>query len=423
MSDTVSSMSQPAPTSDLPPLDRAINAFRARFGREPSLVAAAPGRVNLIGEHTDYNDGFVLPIAIDRRTIVAIDWSRSGTSRLHAADLGAAVELGDLRSLRAAPGLSHDAENNLVRTGSWASYIAGVLSNLAAIAPDLARRGVELSVASDVPLGSGLSSSASLEVAVATAAAALVGVAIPPRELAALCRDAEHRFAGVPCGIMDQFIAAMGQPDHALLIDCRTQSAELVAMPGADRAVVVVMDSRVRHSLASGEYARRRDTCRAACGVMGLVSLRDATPELLARHAPTAGSSGGLSQLQHARARHVVSENARTLAAAEAFRSGNLEQVGRLMLASHASLRDDYQVSCPELDTLVELAAGVPGVFGARMTGGGFGGCAVALATPQAADRLAREIPAAYRKRHAIAQGHDACVFITGARCGAAVLA
>ncbi|MBL8759703.1 MAG: galactokinase [Phycisphaerae bacterium] len=419
------------PFSDQPPLDRAAAAFRAHFARDPRLSAAAPGRVNLIGEHTDYNDGFVLPIAIDRRTVVCIDWSRTATTRVHAADLNTSAEFPDLKSLRAAPDLTLDIDNNRVRAGSWASYVGGVLSNLAAIAPALASRGVELSIASSVPLGSGLSSSASLEVGVAAAAAALAGVSIPPRDLAILCRDAEHRFAGVPCGIMDQFIAAMGQPDHALLIDCRTQAAELVAMPGADRAVVVVMDSRVKHSLASGQYAQRRDTCRAACRVMGIESLREATPELLARFAPDAGSSGGLSTIEHARARHIVSENARTLAAAAAFRAGDLAEVGRLMLASHASLRDDYQVSCPELDALVELASRVPGVFGARMTGGGFGGCAIALATPDAAAHLVRDIPAAYRVRLALAANPvansganlDARVFITSAQGGAAVLA
>ena len=405
------------------PSQRVSAVFAEQFEQQPDLLVRAPGRVNLIGEHTDYNDGFVLPIAIDRRTIVAIDWSRTATTRIHAADLNSSAELTDLKSVRTAPDLAQDVDNNRVRTGSWVSYVAGVLSNLAAIAPNLAARGVELSIATSVPLGSGLSSSASLEVAVATAAAALAGVSIPPRDLAALCRDAEHRFAGVPCGIMDQFIAAMGQPDHALLIDCRTQAAELVAMPGPDRAVVVVMDSRVKHSLASGEYAQRRDTCRAACRVMGIESLRDATPELLSRYTPDVGSSGGLSTIEFARARHIVSENARTLAAAAALRAGKLDEVGRLMLASHASLRDDYQVSCPELDTLVDLAAQVPGVFGARMTGGGFGGCAIALATPAAADRLVREIPAAYRARHALPGNLDARVFITSAQSGASVLA
>lgn len=411
------------PSSDHPPLERARAAFLAHCARPPRLVAAAPGRVNLIGEHTDYNDGFVLPIAIDRRTVVCIDWSSNSASHVHAADLNASVELPSLRSLRPEAGLARDIEGDRVRSGSWVSYVAGVLSNVAAIAPPLETRGVDLTIASSVPLGSGLSSSASLEVGVATAAASLVNLTIPPRDLAALCRDAEHRFAGVPCGIMDQFIAAMGRHDHALLIDCRTQAAELVAMPGADRAVVVVMDSRVKHSLASGQYAQRRDTCRAACRVLGIESLRDATPELLARHAPGAGSPATLAPIEHARARHIVTENARTLAAASALRAGNLEEVGRLMLASHASLRDDYQVSCRELDTLVELAAQVPGVFGARMTGGGFGGCAIALATPEAAQRLAHQIPAAYRARHTLPEGLDARVFVTSACDGAGVVA
>jgi galactokinase len=411
------------PFTDQSPLDRARAAFLAHFARPPRLVAAAPGRVNLIGEHTDYNDGFVLPIAIDRRTVVCIDWSLDSTTHIHAADLNASVDLPALNSLRPDPSLSLDADAARIRTGSWVSYAAGVLANLAAALPTLAARGVDLTIASSVPLGSGLSSSASLEVAVATAAAALVGASISPRDLAALCRDAEHRFAGVPCGIMDQYIAAMGRHDHALLIDCRTQAAELVAMPGADRAEVVVMDSRVKHALASGQYAERRDTCRAACRVMGIDSLRDASPELLALHAPGARSPAALSPVEHARARHIISENARTLAAAQALRAGDLEEVGRLMLASHSSLRDDYQVSCPELDTLVDLAAQVPGVFGARMTGGGFGGCAIALATPDAAERLARDIPAAYRARHTLPRGTDARVFVTTACDGARVIA
>ncbi len=179
----------------------------------------------------------------------------------------------------------------------------------------------------------------------------------------------------------------------------------------------------MKHSLASGQYAERREDCRAACRVMGIDSLRDASPELLTLHAPGARSPATLSPVEHARARHIISENARTLAAAQALRAGDLEEVGRLMLASHASLREHYQVSCPELDTLVELAAQFPGVFGARMTGGGFGGCAIALATPHAADRLVREIPAAYRARHALPHGLDARVFVTTACDGASVIA
>lgn len=409
--------------------ERARAAFGDRYGREATVVAGAPGRVNLIGEHTDYNDGFVLPIAIDRWTIVCIAWSRDAISRVYSADLDAGFEFDASRPITPVIGLASDVEAGQVRLGSWASYVVGVLANMSSCVPSLAGRGLDIAIASSVPLGSGLSSSASLEVAVATAAAGLAGVRVPPRDIAMLCREAEHRFAGVPCGIMDQYIAAMGRRDHALLIDCRSQSGEHVPMPGADQATLVVMDSRVKHSLASGEYAARRETCRAACRALGIESLRDCTPELLGYGDPGAG--GVLSAIEHARARHIVSENARTLEAAAALRAGDLALVGRLMLASHASLRDDYQVSCPEVDTLVELASAMPGVFGARMTGGGFGGCAIALATPVAADCLVRESPAAYRARHTIAAGPDAHagsgldarVFITSAQGGASVLA
>lgn len=376
------------------PLGRALEAFEVAFARRPRWAAAAPGRVNLIGEHTDYNDGFVMPIAIDRRTVtVGAPAADPSVSRLCAADLNQTVEA-DLR------GPIKPAD---FMRGTWVSYVAGVFAGFSE------RVNIDLAIASSVPIGSGLASSAALEVAIATLLEQAHGVTLDAVAKALIGQRAEHDFAGVPCGIMDQLVSVMGRRDHALLIDCRSREATPVPMPGPDRAAIVVINTRVRHALASGEYAARRATCVAASAQLGVPSLRDATPEMAESRRRDLGRAEFLC------ARHVTTENARTLAAADALRSGDLAAMGRLMTESHASLRDDFRVSCAELDTAVELASGVPGVHGARMTGGGFGGCAIALCESAAVGPLTRAITVGYRKRH-----RRECEVFATAACGGA---
>ncbi len=397
-------------TADNDPLSRARDAFRARFGVSPQWAAAAPGRVNLIGEHTDYNDGYVLPIAIDRRTVVLATPAADPTcSRIHALDLNQTAEV-DLRGLQSASDCPR---------GTWISYVAGVFAHFARatqsphhpVTPSPLQN-IDSVISSSVPIGSGLASSAALEVAVATLLEPVTGHALEPAAKALLCQLAEHEFAGVPCGIMDQFVSVMGRRGHALLIDCRSRETTPVPVPGPHRAIIVVINTRVHHTLASSEYAARRTTCASAARALGLISLRHASPELIEER------RGDLTREEYRCARHVTTENARTLVACEALRSGDLAQVGRLMSDSHSSLRDDFRVSCPELDTVVEIAAAHSGVFGARMTGGGFGGCAIALCEPAAVEPLTRAITLGYRRKHA----RECEVFATEACGGAATV-
>lgn len=382
------------------PRRRAIAEFSAAFGREPVWGASAPGRVNLIGEHTDYNEGFVLPIAIDRVCVaVAGPAADARRSRVLAADLGRTAEVDLARPLEVGEG------SGQVAAGSWLSYIAGVAAQFQRLQGWGALPNLDIAIASSVPLGGGLSSSAAVEVATATLLEQVAGVSLEPRAKALLCQRAEHEFAGVPCGIMDQFVSVMGRTGHAILIDCRSQDATPIPMPAAERVSVVVINSNVRHALAGGEYAARRMACESAAAVLGVTALRDVDLDRLE------GARDRLSEIEYRRARHVVTENSRTLAAADALRAGDLEQMGRLMRESHESLRADYEVSCPELDTLVEVASTIPGVFGARMTGGGFGGCVVAIAEPSSAAALQERVGPEYEMRH----GREAIFFVTAA--------
>lgn len=393
-----------------PDVRTAAAAFTSHFGRPPRFAGLAPGRVNLIGEHTDYSGGFVLPIAIDRACLCLAAPAPAGAgSRIFAADLNEEVAL-DLRAaLSASPETTAIIDGSVARMGSWPSYVTGVIQQFKSHGPSKAVVNLDIFLTSSVPYGSGLSSSAALEVAVATMMEQAVGVTLEPRYKAALCRRAEHEFAGVPCGIMDQFISVMGRRDHALLIDCRSQQADLVPMPSSDRALVVVMNTGVHHELASGEYAKRRDWCIDAAAKLGVPELREAASlESLA-------VSRGLTEEERRAMTHVTGENRRTLGAVSALRAGDLVGFGKLMYESHASLRDVYQVSCDELDTLVEAAASVEGVFGARLTGGGFGGCAIALARPDCLHQLCELASSRYRERH----GRACEIFVTSAGEGA----
>lgn len=331
--------------------------FGATFGGLPELIARAPGRVNLIGEHTDYNDGFVLPCAISRQTLVAARRRDDRQVRAVAGDLG-----GVETSFALDTPIRPDA------AAPWSNYLRGMADGLQAAGLDLP--GADLAILGDMPRGAGLSSSAALENAAGLALAALAGQADFDRtRLALIGQRAEHLFAGCQCGIMDQLVSARAVAGAALLIDCRSLECTPVPLP-ADVAVMIV-HSGIARGLVDGEYNLRRQQCEAAARHFGVAALRD-----LAELPPP----GGLDPVAYARARHVVGENARTLAAADALRAGDLAQLGQLMAASHAAMRDDFAITLPAIDRLVELlqqAIGSDG--GARMTGGGFGGAVVAV--------------------------------------------
>jgi galactokinase len=358
--------------------------FAKLWGAAPRWVVAAPGRVNLIGEHVDYNDGFVLPMAIDRYTVIAAGDAagEQATVRSVAADDEAVIPLAEPRR--------HPER------GHWSNYVAGVLAGC--VARNLRTGGFNALVGSDVPVGGGLSSSAALEVATATLVEAMTGTALEPEAKALLCQRAEHEFAGVPCGIMDQFASVMCRADHLMLLDCRSQQVEQI--PFTDPAVtVLITNSNVKHELAGGEYAERRGQCEAAARALGVVSLRDATPEQLA------AARDRLAPAEYQRARHVIGEIVRTADAADAIRAGDWPRVGTLMYQSHESLRDNYEVSCRELDLLVDLAREIGpagGVFGSRMTGGGFGGSTVSLVQTAKVREVAQRITDGYRRQTGI---------------------
>jgi galactokinase len=374
--------------------------FERRYGRRCEVLARAPGRVNLIGEHTDYNDGYVLPLALEHCTWVAAARREDAHVHVDAVDLGV-QESWPIDRWRDA------------KKPHWTSYIAGVAAILQERGAALG--GVDLVVRSDVPLGSGLSSSAALEVATAVALCELSGMRLSDTELADVAREAEHRFAGVPCGIMDQYISVLGRQDAALLLDCRSQEFEQIPLQ-LGRHTVLIVNSGVKHELAGGEYAKRQKQCQAAVayfrGVDANVrSLRDVTPAMVEEH------FSKMDPLPARRARHVVTEIVRTLDAAEALRRGELDDLGPLLAGSHASLRDDYEVSCTELDLLVDIVSDVPGVIGARMTGGGFGGCIVALALAECVPQIQEVLVDRYDQQ----TGIKSTLIQTRAGAGAAV--
>ena len=366
-------------------------AFEKQFGRKPRWLVAAPGRVNLIGEHTDYNDGFVFPMAIERRVVIAAD--RPATDASNPGPNGATVYSTGLDE-RATLAVEGDIQPG---QRGWTSYVQGVIAGC--LAAGLQPGPFEAVVFSDVPLGGGLSSSAALEVATATLIETMVGRSLDPVEKVLLCQKAEHDFAGMPCGIMDQFSSVMGQQNHLMLLDCRAQAAEMVPLESPELTVLIT-NSNVKHELTGSEYPQRRAQCHRAAEVLGIPALRDATIEQLQAH------QGKLDEVEFRRARHVVTEIERTVEAALAMRQGNWDWLGELMYASHASLRDDYEVSCTELDLLVEISQSLgngSGIIGSRMTGGGFGGCTVSLVRSEAVADVTRQIQEKYEAKTGIA--------------------
>jgi len=381
---------------------QAIGEFKKTYGRPPRWLAAAPGRVNLIGEHTDYNNGFVLPMAIERYTVIAADSPPDGVRHIQ------------FRSTHGDKPMILDLAQPLkpLGKGIWVNYPAGVVAGCAAAG--IHTNGFDALIHSTVPLGGGLSSSAALEVSTATLLEAMTGKKLDPVQKALICQEAEHKFAGVPCGIMDQFISVMGRKDNALLLDCRSRKTEFVPLTDPSIAVLIV-NTNVKHELSGGEYAQRRQQCETAAKLLGVPSLRDATADKL-EHA-----QGKMDEVVFRRARHVIGEIERTLMAAEGFRESNWPTVGQLMYASHDSLRDDYEVSCVELDAVVDIAASIGplgGVIGCRMTGGGFGGCCVALVQADKVDTITQKIAAGYSKR----TGIQATMFVSRPGQGATIL-
>jgi len=378
---------------------RAAQLFTRCFGHPPRWLVAAPGRVNLIGEHTDYNDGFVLPMAIRRYIVIAAGANSGRQVTLHS------VTTGETATFSVRPKVERGEPG-------WSNYVRGVIAGFQKLGKKVA--GFDAIIESTLPFGGGLASSAALEVATATLLEAMAGPALDPVEKALLCQQAEHEFAGVPCGIMDQFTSILAQEDHALLLDCRSRTTTSVAM--TDPAVtVLIINTNVRHKLAESEYAKRRSQCEAAARVLKVAALRDATPEALE------AARRQMEPVVFRRARHVISENQRTLQAAQAIQSSDWDAVGRLMYDSHRSLREDYEVSCPELDTVVDIAQGIGaagGVIGCRMTGGGFGGCAVSLVRTDAVQRTTRALDMAYEKK----TGRQANIFSSRPAAGARVL-
>ncbi|XP_059142189.1 galactokinase-like isoform X2 [Physella acuta] len=357
----------------------ACAAFEKRFGSKPNVASRAPGRVNLIGEHTDYNGGFVFPMALPMVTVMVGNPTASGTCRVETLS-GSTDE----------PRYTEFSVDEL-KPGApkWANYVKGVAAQMPGKIPSF-----DAVICSSVPLGGGVSSSASVEVAVYTFLEQMGGGGqdTPVIDKILRCQKAEHVFAGMPCGIMDQFISMMGKEGHALLIDCRSQQGRLVPMTDPE-VVVLVTNSNVKHELTGSEYPTRRKQCETAAKVLGVSSLREATELDLE------DKKADLDKETYRRVRHVITEIRRTEEAAAALENGEYDKFGELMIASHNSLRDDYEVSCKELDQLVEFAMEMKseGVYGSRMTGGGFGGCTVTLLKASAVDKVIDHINNKYK--------------------------
>jgi galactokinase len=361
-------------------IENIIDQFQELSSASPRAFRS-PGRVNLIGEHTDYNDGFVMPFALDRDCVTVAALRDDDTVNARAIDVDESVTFN----------LSDGPQK---QTGGWRDYVEGVIRLLAE--RHRVTRGMDLVFSSNVPMGGGLSSSAALLTSVGLAYLTLTGVDYEREELALVAQSAEHEYVGMRSGIMDQFTAVFGKKDHAMLLDCRSREIEQKPLNTLKGAKFIVCDSKVQHSLASSEYNQRRAQCELGVKILrrelgNIDALRDVTPEEIEAFRED------LPEIVYRRCKHVVSEDQRVLAAAQALEAGNVDRMGELMLASHQSLRFDYQVSCPELDLLVDAAKEIDGVYGARMTGGGFGGCTVNLISDEVEEVFRKVVTDIYR--------------------------
>lgn len=389
-------------------INETVSDYQKRYGSDPETVVAAPGRVNLIGEHTDYNDGFVFPMAIERYTIIA-----SGSR--HEKD--SSMRKGMIYSR------NMDDEAEVLLEGSivpdqdvkWYSYIQGTIA--CCLEKGLDSPPFQAVLHSNVPLGGGLSSSASLEVATATLIETISKKKLDPVEKALLCQKAEHEFAGMPCGIMDQFISAMGEKGKAMLLDCRSRLPKMIPLENPD-ILIMITNSNVKHQLTGSEYPERRRSCERAAEIMGVSKLRDASPSLLEQYREELQKDDGLL---YRRAHHVITENDRTVKMAEDLVREDWDSVGELMFASHQSLQYDFEVSCSEIDILVGIArslTGSGGVIGSRITGGGFGGCTVSLVHADHFEKVKRCMEEEYYKK----TGIQPTIFATRPAQGATVI-
>ncbi len=377
------------PVDATPPVQHITALFEQRFAVTPTRVIRSPGRVNLIGDHTDYNDGFVLPLAINQALWLAARPRPDRRIQLVSAEQGdAMLDLDDLH-----PG------------SGWADYVAGAIW---ALDPNLSH-GWDIAVMSDIPPGAGLSSSAALELAVARLVYAEADIAWNPVAAALACQRAENEFVGMPCGIMDQLIVATGRAGHVCLIDCRTLETQFVPLvPGT---TVVILDTGTRRQLVDSAYEQRRSACQRVAARLGVAALRDVTLEML-------DAGAGLDETDRRRARHVITENQRTVLAARALATGDATTVGRLMNESHVSLRDAYETSSLALDTMVDAARAQPACLGARVTGAGFAGCAVALVISEGVAGFIAAVSTRYRSM----SGIEPALYPTGAAAGVEVV-
>ncbi len=389
-------------------LQETKNAFQQNFNREPKWIATAPGRVNVIGEHTDYNEGFVFPMAIERNVIICAAPALS-------EDKVPAGMAKVISTAKRTPALLK-LEGN-IQPGprvEWFEYVQGVIAGYLAENPSVKAESFVAVIHANVPLGAALSSSAALEVAVGTLLEAITDAAVDPVRKALICQHAEHEYAKMPCGIMDQFISAMGEKDHIMLLDCRDYSTKLVPFTSPDLSILII-NSRVKHQLSGSEYPERRAACFDSAKILGAKTLREVTMEQL-----EAGKDQ-LTEVQYRRCRHVVGEIQRTTDAVEAIQNGDYERMGQLMYESHASMRDDFEISCKELDILVEEARKIGiagGVYGSRMTGGGFGGCTVSLIQTSKMDSIMETI----RTNYKAATGINPDLFVTRPAQGAHII-
>ncbi|MDU5452692.1 galactokinase [Pseudescherichia vulneris] len=375
--------------------EKTQSLFAEKFGYPATHTFQAPGRVNLIGEHTDYNDGFVLPCAIDYQTVISAAPRTDRTVRVIAADYDNQTDAFSLD----APILAHDSQQ-------WSNYVRGVVKHL--LNRDKSFGGADLVISGNVPQGAGLSSSASLEVAVGTVFQQLYHLPLDGAQIALNGQEAENQFVGCNCGIMDQLISALGKKDHALLLDCRTLGTRAVSMPQG--VAVIIINSNFKRTLVGSEYNTRREQCETGARFFQQPALRDVSLEQFNAVAAE------LDPLVAKRVRHVLTENQRTLEAADALEKGDLQRMGELMAASHASMRDDFEITVPQIDTLVEIVKETIGdKGGVRMTGGGFGGCIVALVPEALVSQVQDAVAAQYEAKTGIKETFYVCKASEGA--------
>lgn len=381
--------------SDL--INKVKSAFQTQLGAEASFVIQAPGRVNLIGEHTDYNDGFVLPSAINYQAVVCANRRDDNIIRVVAVDYDCAVDEFSL------------SDEIVAAAPDWANYIRGVVKYLQIRGYQFG--GADIAISGNVPQGAGLSSSAALEVVIGQTFKELYRLDISQQEIALNGQEAENKFVGCNCGIMDQLISAEAKKDHALLIDCRSLETKPVALPKG--MSIVIVNSNKKRGLVDSEYNTRREQCEAAAKFFGVAALRDVTVSLFNSRVDE------LDEMTAKRARHVITENDRTVAAADAMQIGDINTLQRLMAESHASMRDDFEITVPEIDALVEIIkAEVGELGGVRMTGGGFGGCVVSIVP----DDLVEQVIAAVKEKYPAASSLQPSVFVCSAEEGASLV-